>query len=72
MAHHPGRLFLSEFGPGKVMPILTCMYRSGIEEINLCLTYFSSTSNEGYRSTELISLNLLLSGVLQSFKGLDL
>lgn len=72
MVHLSGGLYLSESGPYKVMPILTCMYRSGTEEINLCLTYFSSSGNEGYNSTELISLNLLLSGVLQSFKGLDL
>lgn len=46
------------------------MSKSGIQEINLHLTYFSSPGNEGCRGTELISLNLWLSGVQLSLECL--
>lgn len=62
---------LETFASAKVMAALTSVYKSGIQEINLRLTYFRSAGNEGCRGTELISLNLWLSGVLLSLRVLE-
>ena len=62
---------LKNVSQSTVMAGLTSMCKSGIQEINLHLTYFSSPGNEGCRGTELISLNLWLSGGLLSLECLN-